>query len=72
MTDYDDLPLERESRDLPMSLLADGVAEHYGRTVMTEKRITICPKSGGTENICAGNDDNVADIRDMSKREGGR
>ena len=27
MTDYNDLPLERESRDLPMSLLADGVAE---------------------------------------------
>ena len=33
MSDQNDLPLERESRDLPMSLLADGVAEHYGRRI---------------------------------------
>ena len=33
MEETNDLPLERESRDLPMSLLADGVADHYGRRI---------------------------------------
>ena len=37
MTDYNDLPLERESADLPMSLLADGVADYYGRRADDEE-----------------------------------
>jgi len=31
MEETNDLPLEGETADLPMSLLADGVADHYGR-----------------------------------------
>ena len=36
MTDENDLPLEPVAHGLPMSLLADGVAPHYGRNINDE------------------------------------
>ena len=37
MEETNDLPLERETADLPMSLLADGVAARHGRRADDEE-----------------------------------
>ena len=47
MTDYNDLPLDRDSHDLPMSLLSDGVSggdpeDHGTRCIWCDRRWLGC------------------------------